>query len=60
MRKLTIVLALAVAACAHQPSSPRGQAPTFRVDPTWPKQGNLHTSEVGFGRRAQKFTLVSF
>jgi len=24
------------------------------------RQGNLYTSEVGFGRRAQKFTLVSF
>jgi DNA-binding beta-propeller fold protein YncE len=24
------------------------------------RQGNLYTSEVGFGRRAQKFTLMSF
>jgi DNA-binding beta-propeller fold protein YncE len=24
------------------------------------RQGNLYTSEVGFGRRIQKFTLVSF
>ena len=24
------------------------------------RQGNLYTSEVGFGRRVQKFNLVSF
>jgi DNA-binding beta-propeller fold protein YncE len=24
------------------------------------RQGNLYTSEVGLGRRAQKFTLMSF
>jgi DNA-binding beta-propeller fold protein YncE len=24
------------------------------------RQGNLYTTEVGYGRRAQKFTLVSF
>src|SRR5204863_473131 len=24
------------------------------------RQGNLYTAEVGFGRRAQKFTLLSF
>jgi hypothetical protein len=24
------------------------------------RQGELYTSEVGFGRRIQKFTLVSF
>ena len=37
MRNLTIVLALAAAACAHQPSSTGAQAPFFRVDPAWPK-----------------------
>jgi DNA-binding beta-propeller fold protein YncE len=37
MRHLTIVCALAAAACAHQSSTSSVQAPSFRVDPAWPK-----------------------
>ncbi|HYY60784.1 MAG TPA: hypothetical protein VE756_05280 [Burkholderiales bacterium] len=37
MKILPVVLALAVAACAQTPSSTIGQAPSFRVDPAWPR-----------------------
>jgi len=37
VKNLPVVLALAVAACAQNPSSTVGEAPSFRVDPAWPR-----------------------
>src|ERR1051325_773358 len=37
MKILPVVLALALAACAQTPASTVGEAPSFRVDPAWPK-----------------------
>src|SRR5207249_10331278 len=37
VKNLPVVFALAVAACAQNPSSTVGEAPSFRVDPAWPR-----------------------
>src|SRR5256712_8725935 len=37
MKRWSVIAALALSACAQSPSSPGGQAPSFRVDPNWPK-----------------------
>src|ERR1051325_9453292 len=37
MKILPVVLALALAACAQTPASTVGEAPSFRVDPAWPR-----------------------
>ncbi|HXF77396.1 MAG TPA: hypothetical protein VN598_00920 [Usitatibacter sp.] len=69
MRIVLAVAAAALAACAVMKQEPvevrsatAGTTPRFAVDPYWPKAlpGNwiLGRSEVGYGRRAQKFTRV--
>src|SRR5438128_2633087 len=37
MKRWSVIAVLALSACAQTPSSPGGQAPSFRVDPNWPK-----------------------
>ena len=35
MKRWSVIAALALSACAQSPSSPGGQAPSFRVDPNF-------------------------